>query len=70
MNPSKRGNPTSAIRQFFLNNPDEMLGIKDFQVKFDLTENHARTIVRNLRLKGELIVREMDGRACLYGVAA
>ncbi len=65
-----RAGPTSAIRKFFNDNPDEELTTRDFEVKFRLSSDHACKIINYLRLRGEVAVLRKEGKICFYGRAA
>lgn len=50
---------TNQARQFFLNNPGEMLSYADMAVKFDITVDQAKNIVHELVRHGHAKVEHV-----------
>ena len=65
----KKRSPTNSVRTFFKNNPEEERTLKDMQIKYDLSYEHARVIARHLCERGEL-VEVKSGRKNVYRSAA
>jgi len=65
----KKRSPTNSVRTFFKNNPEEELTLKDMQIKYDLSYEHARVIARHLCERGELVEVKL-GRKNVYRRAA